>query len=346
MSGPSPAAWPTWRNLAQLDWATSHYAQAEERAEASLAIYRPLGNLRGQMHPLNVLSWINQPWGRLEDAERLRRQVLDLSQQLGDRSVMVDQMANLAFTLQWRGKLDEAHQRAADSLALCLELGQREVEGYARLAVCWSLLHTGEYEAACQEGNLALALTREAGVHGVEASVHYSLACLALNTGDFQAACAAFAESRRLYEEVQDNYLGLALPGPGYVACLERRCADARPYFVEALQFALTLRDYLYLIVALPGVALYFGLTDELVRAAEIWALAMDQPFVANSKWHADVVGQPLDAAAAALAPDDRRAARERGQALDLWRTAEALLLELGPMQDRGFADQTQEPAA
>jgi hypothetical protein len=81
--------------------------------------------------------------------------------------------------------------------------------------------------------------------------------------------------------------------------------------------------------LALPGVALWLALTGQIVRALEVWALALSLPFVVNSQWYADVVGQRVEAAALALRPAAREAARERGRALDLWATAEALVLEL-----------------
>jgi hypothetical protein len=74
----------------------------------------------------------------------------------------------------------------------------------------------------------------------------------------------------------------------------------------------------LCLLVALPGLALYLSLAGELIRAVAVWELALNQPSVDNSKGHTQVVGQRVDAAAAAVAPDVIEVARQRGRALEL----------------------------
>ncbi len=315
--------------LGHLDWATGNYAQALERIQASLVMHQARGDLREQAESLSGLAWIHLHLGQLEQAMLLRREVLDICRKLGDRSALVGYMANLAHNLIWQGKFEEMRQWADNSLALCLEMGHRGSEGYVRLAICNALVFAGHYEQARLETTQTLALVKEAGDHGVEASVHWVLGCLALAESACDEAQSEFTESRRLYEEVQDNYVGLVLPGPGYVACCQRRFAQACPHFVEALQSALALKDYVHLVAALPGVALFLSLTGEIVRAVEVWELALGLPFVANSRWHADVVGQPVEAAAAAIAPDEREAARARGRALSLWETAEELVNEL-----------------
>jgi tetratricopeptide (TPR) repeat protein len=280
---------------------------------------------------MTTLAWIYQHLGRLEQAVHLRREGLALAQLSGDRWAQVNGAACLAYSLFWQGKFEEVQRWADHSLALCLEVGQRGQEGFVRLAVCCAHLMTGRYARARQQAEPARAMAREAGNAGVEATVIWALGYLALAEHDYAGARSHFAESRRLYEAVQDNYLGLTLSGPGYVACAEGQCAQARPYFVEALQFALALHDYITLNMTLPGVALWLSLTGDRVRAVEVWELALCLPMVAHSQWYADFVGQRLETVALALAPAEREAAQARGRALDLWGTAAALADDLRP---------------
>jgi hypothetical protein len=65
-------------------------------------------------------------------------------------------------------------------------------------------------------------------------------------------------------------------------------------------------------------------------RAVEVYALACTFPYVANSRWHQDVIGKPIAAAAAALPPQVVAAAQERGRARDVQATLEELLAEWG----------------
>ena len=61
--------------------------------------------------------------------------------------------------------------------------------------------------------------------------------------------------------------------------------------------------------------------------------LVRRSPFVANSKWFEDAAGRELESLATILPPEVAAAARERGQRLELWPVAEALLNELEIMK-------------
>ncbi|MCB0133661.1 MAG: hypothetical protein KDD75_00945, partial [Caldilineaceae bacterium] len=57
---------------------------------------------------------------------------------------------------------------------------------------------------------------------------------------------------------------------------------------------------------------------DEVETAVELYALAASTPHVANSRWYARVIGEPVRAASARLPADAVRAAQARGAALSL----------------------------
>jgi hypothetical protein len=63
--------------------------------------------------------------------------------------------------------------------------------------------------------------------------------------------------------------------------------------------------------------------------AIERYALAWQNPYVANSRWFEDVAGRHIAAVAASLPPEVVAAAEARGRTRDLWQTAEELLKEL-----------------
>ena len=141
--------------------------------------------------------------------ERLHREVLVLAERLGDRSTLAVHTADLSYILLWEGKFEEELSWAERSLSICLEDGHRNSEGYAHLAICFPLIMTGQYGRASQEAVRALSTVREADNPGIEATVHWAFGCLALTAHSYDEAQAAFIQSRRLYQEVQDNYLGV-----------------------------------------------------------------------------------------------------------------------------------------
>ena len=299
--------------LGKLDWGTGHYALAQERLQAGLALHQARGDERNRLAPLNALGWNQKHLGHLEESERLHREVLVLAQRLGDRSTLAVHTADLSYILLWEGKFEEELSWAERSLSICLEDGHRNSEGYAHLAICFPLIMTGQYGRARQEAVRALSTVREADNPGIEATVYWVFGCLALTAHSYDEAQAAFIQSRRLYQEVQDNYLGVSLIGLGYTACCQRNFSQACLYFSQALQNALHLKDYLHLMVALPGVALLQAMTDRLEQAVATWELAKCFPYVANSRWHAEIVGQVIEAGAATLPAELVQSARERG---------------------------------
>jgi hypothetical protein len=157
------------------------------------------------------------------------------------------------------------------------------------------------------------------------------LGYLALVNEAYDEAQAASAEGYRLYQATQDDaYTFLALSGLGFANCFRGDLDQSRRHFMELLTEGLRRTDFLYLLFALPGLALYLARRGEAERATTVWAQAQGYPLVANSIWYEDVVGRELEVVAASLPPEVAEAVRERGRALDLWETAEVLLVELG----------------
>lgn len=88
---------------------------------------------------------------------------------------------------------------------------------------------------------------------------------------------------------------------------------------------------------ALSGVALWFARAGQVERAVELYALCLKDPFVAHSRWHEDVCGRPIAAAAASLPPEVVQAAQERGRAREWLATFKRLQAEFGtPAETEG----------
>jgi hypothetical protein len=75
--------------------------------------------------------------------------------------------------------------------------------------------------------------------------------------------------------------------------------------------------------------ALLLADQDEKERAVELYTLALQNPYVANSRWFEDVAGRHIAAVAATLPPEVVETAQARGRARDVWETARELLKAL-----------------
>jgi tetratricopeptide (TPR) repeat protein len=241
------------------------------------------------------------------------------------RSTGLGSLAGILFS---QGKFEEAQQMISESLAICQDLGFRLQEDWMRRTLGQILLHMGQYKQAQQEAADALDLGTENRVTK-DPRLYCLFGELALVESSYFEAQGAFAEGEKISREVRLNSIGLAFAGLGYAACHLSQLSQAHHHLAEALTNALATKAYMPAVYALPGVALLLAASGAEARAVEVWALAKSQPFVANSKWFEDVAGRELETLAATLPPEVAKAARERGQALDMWETAAELLAYL-----------------
>lgn len=64
--------------------------------------------------------------------------------------------------------------------------------------------------------------------------------------------------------------------------------------------------------------------------AIEYYIAALKSPYISNSCWFADIAGRQIEELAATMPQEIVAAAQARGEARDLWQTANELLTDLG----------------
>lgn len=313
--------------LGSLDWRAGRVGEARRQIEASLALFEELGDRRMQVQPLNILAWLVQHTGAFARAETIRHQALRLCRQIGDRTYLPYCMYDLAFTLMCLGKRAEARQMAGQTVEVCEAYGLLDKVGFALGLLGYIHLRAGEYGRADRRLRRALALTKESGNRDVEAYILATMGRLELVAGkDLAHARECFRRALDIHEQTHDIiYLPEKLVGMGLTACLAADLRSARRYLRQALQVELKLREYSQLLELLEALALYRALEGDVLGAVEIWTLAGSHPYLANSKWSADVIGRPREAMLEGMDPAAIAAARERGRQRDVWQTVEAL---------------------
>ena len=115
----------------------------------------------------------------------------------------------------------------------------------------------------------------------------------------------------------------------GGVALLQGDLDAAQQHLGRSLSSATGNRSLDASRFALPFVARLLAQQGQTERAVEIYALASRYPYVANSRWYQDLVGQYMESVGASLPPEVREAAQARGRARDLSATAEELATTL-----------------
>jgi len=134
--------------------------------------------------------------------------------------------------------------------------------------------------------------------------------------------CAFQPVSKPTYGAGNDLYWG-------FIAAASGDTAAAHQHIRAELEMAVQLKRRLFLANALAGIALLYAAENEAAAALESYALAQQHPFVANSGWYEDVVGRHITEIATTLPTEVVEAAQNRGESLDLWETAQKLVVEL-----------------
>jgi tetratricopeptide (TPR) repeat protein len=192
--------------------------------------------------------------------------------------------------------------------------------------LAWAKMFMGRYQAAYQQAETALKMMQAADDQRGSGWTYHVLGGICLGLGALERAQHFLAASLQAYGPLDQRMeLAFALAMLGYARCLRNQFGGAQRDLVEVLRISQEIHAVPSLIYGIVGMALLLARQHQVERAVEIYALGSTFPCVANSRWFADVVGQHVDTAAAALPPDVVVKAEKRGRARDLWATAAEL---------------------
>lgn len=302
-----------------------HLIAALEKQKIANEIHREIGNRRAQTSSLNTLALIHKHLGRLDEAEYLQRESLRLSLELDERNYLIIRYGILAYTLCWQGRYEEAIDLAKTAYSLAKEMG-RNRDLMIDLVIAYNLIHAGQYAAAhrhlekASSGNpFLLPSWNNRFLNTVKGE-------LALANSTYAEGQAALVRSVGVSRESANYLLGATLSDLALAEYHLNEYAATRAHLVEALAGAITNQNYPSVMFSLPATALLLANSGDAERAVEIWALAQRMPILANSRYYEDLAWREVAAAADSVPPDFLAVARERGRALDLWKTAGELL--------------------
>jgi predicted ATPase/DNA-binding SARP family transcriptional activator len=322
--------WAMANVLDDLSWAArylSDYRAERDLAEESLALRRALGDPRGMSRALRALSSVAFLQGRLAEAEQLIRQSAAIPLAGGSRAEIADQLSDQGWILGMLGSFDEGHRLLGQSVALWRELRVSKMVAIIGIPLGFIRLHLGHYTQARELLTTGLHVAREIGDRGRTGFGLFVLAWAALAQGAQAEADELLHESAALFQELgQRDEVGQVNALSGYVAPARGQHDHARCCLHEALQIGVELQAFLPVLFALPAVAWSAADAGQPEHAVELYALASRYPFVARSRWFEDLVGRRIATVADDLSSAMFAAAQERGQACDLWQTAQEVI--------------------
>jgi tetratricopeptide (TPR) repeat protein len=187
----------------------------------------------------------------------------------------------------------------------------------------------GRYSQAISNGEKALSLSDSMGNLWAMGHSHKLLGYLHLVLNQVDDARAHLQTSVELFQKLgQQDELSQALAWMIYVELARHEIGSARAYLTQCLDIVLEVRTILPLLEALPAIAKFLCLQEEIELAVEIYALTMTSPMLANAALIQDLIGSFMDAITKPLPPEAVAAAQERGRQRDLWETAAELLAQ------------------
>jgi DNA-binding SARP family transcriptional activator/predicted ATPase len=305
------------RNLRDLN-------AAESAVMESLRLRQAMGNQIRAAESIALLGNIALWQARYSHAEQLLRASLRTNRWSLARFY-------LSQALLLAGRFGEACPSAAESAVHCLDSGTRREGAYSLAIEGRCHQHLGDYSAARRCAEEALDLARATGFDRGIGSALALLGAVALAQGLYEDArrlceesCAAWQRSIGHPSELGGELACLALAAQG----LGRR-QQAWDSMLSQLAWARESGMQVPALFGVAGAALLLADRGEIRRAVEVYALASRHPFVANSRWFEDVVGNPLAALGATLPVAPPIAAGQRGAGRGLATTVGDLISEL-----------------
>jgi len=322
--------WAMANVLDDLSWAArylSDYRAERDLAEESLALRRALGDPRGMSRALRALSSVALLQGRLAEAQQLIRQSAAMPLAGDSRGEIADRLSGQGWILGTLGSFDEGHGLLGQSVALWEELGVSKMVAIIGIPLGFIHLHLGHYAQARELLNTGVRVAHEIGDRGRTGFGLFLLAWAALAEGAQAETDELLHESAALFQELgQRDEVGQVNALSGYAALARGQHDRARCCLHQALQIGVELQAFLPVLFALPAVAWSAADAGQPEHAVELYALASRYPFVARSRWFEDLVGRRIATVADGLSSAMFAAAQERGQACDLWQTAQEVI--------------------
>jgi predicted ATPase len=312
----------------------SHPDQARQCVEEGLDIARALGDRRGTARHLIRLA--GAVGASLPDrSASLAREALDIMRELGDQFDIAWGLGHVGFGLFYRGRFVDARATGEEGLRILADLGRHDAPIGTLLWLGAAELHLGLYREAREHLDDYLAMSTRLYPYVGTMIPHVFVGDLAIAMRQHDRAERLLRDSLGLAREWRfEAGMVHVLSALSCNAQKTERPRQAKDHLLEALRFSSGIGDGLLVSVCLPTMALLLIDDGDVERAVELYALASNNPFVANSRWYEDLAGRHIAAAAEALSPEVVKAAQERGRERDLWQTARELLAELEAEQD------------
>jgi predicted ATPase len=307
------------RELGRVAFVSGLYEEAQRYAQESVTLRRNIDDQMGLPSSLALLNWVASAQGHLEQAERYAQEHYRTSRQSGNRTMLAQSFFNLGIPLLHNGRFADALATFEKSWTITQKLGDRHHLNSLNMSRSRARLHLGQYAEAGDLAQLALLTADEMGLISHRGGALTRLAEVRIVEGAYQEAEELLIESSAIFEEIgQPFHMVPVYSAYGYIAYHTGNFTLAQRSLSQLRHFAVEKHDF-YAATYLPPLAAMLVSAHQkgsqsLERSLALYSAALRSPFVANSRWYADVAGHLITAKTTTLPHDIAQAARQRGR--------------------------------
>ncbi len=183
-------------------WRVSKFAEAFEKLQEALQLFREAGNQQMQGNTLSSLGEIYRSTGKYEEAINYHQQALAITRKIGDQSGEGTILNNLGLVYRNSGEYKKAINYYQQALAIVREVDNQPTEG-ATLSNLGSVYQSiGKYEEAINYHQQALAVTRKIGDQSGEGTILNNLGEVYRNLGEYKKAINYYQQALAIIREV------------------------------------------------------------------------------------------------------------------------------------------------
>ena len=319
---------PVWaiRNLIGLARAERNAGDlitAKEIAGSGLSQARNLDNPMLQIETGLLLGQITHHLGHHVEGESRLQEAVDHLRGLNNHNLLSLGLIYLGWAQLFNGRFAASLWTSREGQQVCHVVGKHFLQREIQVLEAVSLLHLGEYDqCAALVQELISYIDAAPEFRDILGNLIIVSSMLALVKGETAEARDQLMPGENLNQNLNNSRKAVL----GLTAAFEGETAEAQQNIKEVLLWESRGEDAAALAEIMAELACHFAVEGQIEKAAALYALACKQPYVGNSRFFADVIGQRITAAARSLSPDSLAKVKAQGEILDLWQTAESLL--------------------
>ncbi|MEL6347800.1 MAG: tetratricopeptide repeat protein, partial [Myxococcota bacterium] len=224
------------QRLGYLQWTRGQMDDAKTHGHNALAIYRAVGDRRGEGIVRNNLGNLCSDLGEIAAARAHYTAALAIHRAVGDRLREGNVRCSLGILHQEQGQMDDARAHYTAALAIYREAGNRRGEGIVRNNLGNLCRVLGEIAAARTHYTAAMAIHRAVGNRRGEGYVLGSLGNLHASQGRLDEARTYYTGALAAHREVGNRLSeGIVLSNLGILYFELGQLDESRAHYTDAL---------------------------------------------------------------------------------------------------------------